>query len=145
MSQQPIPVIPLEYAEPEHVVRPAFLRVTHVVALACCVVGWLLILAVSVETVIVTGPVLFAAGVALFVGGMIHHDRRSAVFGVSHMSICVLFVLLVNVLRWSPAQATLPFAIMGAAYTTVAVGVAALLHWHVTFAVSLRSRTMNRP
>lgn len=63
-----------------------------------------------------------AFGLLLITLGAVASDRRALVLGVCHVSICVLFVVLVNLLSWGPGDAHVPFALMGACYTTAALG-----------------------
>ena len=102
-----------------------------VMAAACCVIGWILIPTVDVESVVITGPVLFVLGFGLMVTIWIGGARWTALVAAGHMCVCVLFFTLVNVLRWSPDDAHTPFMIMGGVYTLLIVPatVAACMHW----------------
>lgn len=119
----PTPVIPLEYADAPSD-RPArwyrVTRVTLVLAWLCCVIGWACIAWIDVETVIGSGPLLLALGAVLLIGGL--RLRRPAfwVLGSAHCAICILFVMIVNFLSWSPGEATWPFTIMGGIYAMFA-------------------------
>ena len=109
--QEPIPVIPLQYAEAEHRVRPAWYRAGRVGAALgwlCCLVAQAFILH-EVESVIVTGPILFLIGAVLIVSGTFTRDRWMTFIGAGHCTVCVLFFALVNLFSWSPSQARLPF------------------------------------
>ena len=127
---EPVPVIPLEYAKPA---APAsrtwrtIVLVCHLLALSCCVIAWLLILLVDVESVIGTGPALFALGLLLIIGGAIVRSGVALGFGAAHVAICLLFFGLVNLLDWSPGDAEGPFEAIGGAYTATALIAAALL------------------
>jgi hypothetical protein len=128
----PVPVIPLAYARPDAeppALRGAWgraVRVCHVLALLCCAVGWALLAFVDVETVVVSGPVLFVLGLVLIVAGGVTRSWRAVGFGAAHVGVCILFVALVNLRHWSPRQAEAPFTIMGSAYTSAAVFTALL-------------------
>jgi len=76
-----------------------------------------LIVAVDVESVLATGPILFLVGFVMVVMGYWIGYRLAAGIGAAHMGVCVLFVLLVNILNWSPSAASFPFAWMGLLYT----------------------------
>ena len=120
--QEPIPVIPLQYAEPERQLRPRWYRTGRIgVALGwlCCLVALALILH-EVESVLFTGPILFVIGAVVIVSGAFMRDRWVVLLGAGHCTVCVLFVALVNLRSWNPADARLPFIVMGAAYTLVA-------------------------
>jgi hypothetical protein len=73
--------------------------------------------AAHTETVVITGPVLFTLGVLSLLGGLFTRDRLAAGLGACHCGVCVLFVILVNALRWSPDDAHDPFVAMGTIYT----------------------------
>jgi hypothetical protein len=125
MSQPlpPIPVIPLDYAKPAEAGRRRYLRVAEIVSITACVIAWAFLTFVDVESVLVSGPVLFLLGAALFVGGLVHRDRRSVVFGAAHASVCLLFVGLVNLFGWGPSEAKHPFALLGGIYAMGLVGI----------------------
>jgi hypothetical protein len=117
MTPQPIPVIPLEYEHPAvaAVARPSrALRVSAILAWAACMVAWGLLACVDVETVIVTGPIIALLGGMVAVRGIIERRAGFTVLGAAHLGICLLFVVLVNLLRWSPREAFTPFTVMGA-------------------------------
>jgi hypothetical protein len=116
----PIPVLPLEYAPPP----PAASRVWHRIlticlpaAYGCCVLALILIATVTVESVLFTGPTLFAAGLLTVVAGLFARRRVAAVVGACHCAICLLFVGLVNALHWGPRDAQTPFMLMGTVYS----------------------------
>ena len=91
-------------------------RVSLLGSALCLFIGWLLMF-VDVETVVVTGPTLCATGLLLALVGWRVRLMPAVLLGVGHCSICVLFVMLVNVRNWSPSEATLPFRIMAGMYT----------------------------
>jgi hypothetical protein len=83
---------------------------------------------VDVESVIGSGPVILLYGVVLM--AMTPWARNRDVFriGLANVLISLLFVALVNALSWSPGQAERPFAVMGAAYLLVLLGLTILAH-----------------
>jgi hypothetical protein len=117
----PLPVLPLEYAKPTTLPQRrrwvVWARVLLVLAAADLVVGWLLIPIVHAETVIVTAPILFVLGLGLIVTSWRVKLLIGAILGLAHCSLCLLFTMLVNARDWSPSDATLPFTIMGGVYT----------------------------
>jgi hypothetical protein len=123
MSQQPIPVIALEYANPVGDGSPRWrriVRVTHWAALAACAAATLIIGAVTTRYGVLIAVVIAPAGVLITVGAAINRDWRSLTLGVGHVGVCLLFVLLVNLLRWAPDTAHVPMTIMGTCYTLAA-------------------------
>ena len=137
METAPRPVIPLEYAQPTTARRA---RAWWLAARACVVlcglclfVGWVLLF-FDVETVIVTGPLLFVLGLALAVSAWRLKLMPAVMLGIGHCSICVLFVTLVNVRNWSPSEAEIPFRVLGGFYllvVTVPASSLVLLYMHV--------------
>ena len=124
---EPVPVIPLAYEPPQPPHRQtwrAVVKVCHPVALFACAVAWCLLVFVKVESVLFTGPALLTLGVLLIIGGALTGNARSRRFGVGHVSICILFFLLVNLLEWGPSDSERPFTVMGGLYACGAVGCA---------------------
>jgi hypothetical protein len=117
----PVPVIPLDYADPAPDRRRRFLlrwsRRAAALALFVCAAAWVALRFVKVESVLITGPILFVLGVLTLVGGVITGHRLFTGLGAMHCAVCVLFVTLVNTQRWSPRDAREPFTWMGLAYT----------------------------
>ena len=116
----PLPVLPLEYAPPAGTAN----RVWRCIVLIClplglltCAIGVTAIHIVDVESVVVTGPGLFATGLLALLGGLFARNRVAAAVGAGHCAICLLFLLLVNLLHWSPGDAHFPFLVMGTVYT----------------------------
>jgi hypothetical protein len=118
---QPLPVLPLEYAPPPAAGRrPTWRRIGRVGAAAgwlTCLVAWALVLLGLVESVLVTGPIIFTLGLLTLLGGAFNRERWPLILGVSHCAICVLFLFLVNAFHWSPRDAKLPFTVIGGVYT----------------------------
>jgi hypothetical protein len=83
-------------------------------AVGWCLIAWGLIW-VEVETVLGTGPALTILGILIMAAGW-KVDVRAVLIGAAHCGICVMFVLLVNLYVWSPADAHQPFVVMGVIY-----------------------------
>ena len=122
----PVPVIPLEYADLDPASRSqTWLRVARVaagLALPDCVVALLVLRFVKVESVLITGAVLFLLGTLTLLGGAMGRRPWFTVLGGAHCFVCVLFFVLVNVRGWSPDDAREPFTWMGLTYTLAAAG-----------------------
>jgi len=119
MAAGPMPVIALEYEHPAvaAAARPSRMaRVSVIAAWIVCAIAWMLIMVVDVHTAMVTGPIIAALGLMIVIRGIIERRAPCIVLGAGHVGICLLFVALVNLLRWSPADATNPFVAMGATY-----------------------------
>lgn len=86
------------------------------VSWSVCVLAWLLIVLVDVESVLFTGPALFLLGLVLLVIGALHRSFWFVALGIGHISIVVLFVALVIAYSWSPSDAKDPFAAMSLSY-----------------------------
>ena len=117
MTPQPIPVIALEYQHPAVAAgaRPCrALRVSTFLAWAACMLSWGVIVWVDVHPVLVTGPIIALLGLMVGVRGIIERRAGFTVLGAAHVGICLLFVVLVNLFRWSPNDAFMPFTVMGA-------------------------------
>jgi hypothetical protein len=91
-------------------------RITAAVAWAACVVGTALIFH-EVESVIGTGPVLAGLGVILLIAGVVARRTLWTLLGTAHVSVCLLFFGLVNLLEWDPSDAEMPFRVMSVLYT----------------------------
>jgi hypothetical protein len=129
----PIPVLPLEYAPP----APAGGRWWRRIAFICLAVAWPLCLIAlgailyETESVVITGPILFTLGVLALLGGLFTRHRLVVALGAAHCGICLLFLLLVNAMEWSPDEAHVPFLVMGTVYTlALAVPTAIALGQH---------------
>src|SRR5688572_25751035 len=125
MSQNPIPVMALDYAKPTgSLTWPNMACWSHRIGLIACAAATLFIALIDTEFGVLGGIPISAAGVTAIIGAGYAKNGWSLALGICHLGICVLFVALVNLLNWGPQTAHLPFAIMGAAYTTLATGVA---------------------
>lgn len=117
---EPVPVLPLEYAPPVAAGGRAWRRIVLVclaAGLLTCAGAAFIIYADHVESVVLTGPVLFVTGLLTLLGGLFTRNRAASVVGAAHCGICLLFLLLVNLRRWSPNDAYVPFTVMGTIYT----------------------------
>jgi hypothetical protein len=125
---EPLPAIPLQYAAPAPPRKErAALSACHVFALAACAATWLLILLVNVRVVVLAGPVIALAGVAVLTLGVIARERAKAMLGLAHVTLCFSLYLIVNLANWSPDDAQGPFAMIGGLYTLSAVAASAFL------------------
>ena len=116
----PVPVLALEYAPAYADDRRrwrAVARICLVLAWMTCLVAAFLIAQVDVESVLVTGPILFTLGLLALLAGALTRQRLPLFLGVAHCSVCLLFFFLVFLLEWSPQEARTPFIVMGSLYT----------------------------
>lgn len=115
---EPIPVIPLTYADPAtDGTRRGGSAGLALLAWAACAVACGLLMAVDTETVMGSGPVIGLLGAWMVVQGVRRRVRRAWILGTAHCAICAFFVVLVNLYRWGPRDAHVPFAVMGVTYT----------------------------
>jgi hypothetical protein len=93
-----MPVIPLQYAPASESAADADhrLRWWVVAAWLACAIAWVLIIAVDVESVIVSGPVIFLIGGWILYRAIRLRSPAHAVLGSTHCAICMLFVMLVQ-------------------------------------------------
>ena len=132
MSQEPVPVIALEYANPAIDPSPTWrriVRVTHWVALGACALGTIVIAVLTTRYGVLSGLVIGPAGVLLVIGGAIGRDGWAILLGIGHVAVCLLFMLLVNLLPLNPDTAHVPMSIMGSVYTAAAWALA--VRWGV--------------
>ena len=129
---EPMRVLPLEYStiSGEHRGHPRLWLLAHS-AWIICLISTLLIVGVDVESVIVTGPVIAAAGVTLLISAVRVRSTPHILLGATHVAICLLFFVLVQQFQWGPHQAARPFAIMGTFYTALCSTLTVLLHLRV--------------
>jgi hypothetical protein len=127
MAAEPVPVIPLEYEH--HDDTPARSRLGQVaqwlliLAWAACAGTWAALVLIDTECVVVGGPIIALLGIAMAVTGFRAGRPGYSWLGLVHVAVCVLFVVLVNALSWSPREAHLPFTVMGAVHV-IATGLA---------------------
>lgn len=125
------PVLPLEYAPPEAARRLWPDRVlfwSSWVSAVAVGVGALLIPIISVETVLVSGPVVAIFGLLMLLTAVQTQRLMLLIVAIGHVGICGLFVALVNVFHLGPGEAKGPFLVMSlvwglAALTLTAVGI----------------------
>jgi hypothetical protein len=97
-------------------------RVMLVADLVVCLTALLLIPLTGVETVLLTGPILFISGlVTATVAGNSRYGSAMWV-GIAHCGVCLLFVVLVNTLDWSPREAIHPFEAIGSFFSSAIGG-----------------------
>jgi hypothetical protein len=126
-ANEPIPVLPLEYAKPATGVplRSRRWLITANVALFVAALdvlaGWVLIFLIDAETVLMTAPILFLAGLVLILACRKVGVLLGMISGLAHCAICLLFAMLVNVRNWSPSDATRPFTVMAGVYLILVV------------------------
>jgi hypothetical protein len=120
---EPIPVIPLGYADAavdaDARRRRLWLRTARIcaaIAWAWCLMAWSLILMGTVKSVLFTGPVLLALGFVIVLAGRLSRRTWFLSLGAAHCAVCVLFAALVNINRWSPTTARKPFSVLGGVY-----------------------------
>ena len=126
---EPVPVIPLEYADAAadraHRRRRVWIRVGRVCAAAAwawSLAAWAVMARVTVESVLFTGPVLLALGLVIVLAGVLTRRTLFLALGAAHCAVCVLFVVLVNVNHWGPSEALGPFTFLGGASLAASAG-----------------------
>jgi len=75
----------------------------------------------DIESIVVTGPVLFLIGIFLALCNRQHEHLTSLAFGLSGPAISIICLALINLLNWSPTDAQHPVSIIAAVYTTIAL------------------------
>ena len=100
----------------------AWTRVLIAIGWLTCIIALGLIVIVSVESVLATGPILFLTGLASIITGLLAKYRRAAIVGAAYSGVSLLLFLLVVIFEWSPNQATGPFIWMGTVFNIVLVG-----------------------
>lgn len=101
--------------------RVMWARRTLVASWFCCAMAWLLIVLVDIESVLVTGPLIFLMGAILILLSRNPRFVRGMALGFCHIFVCLLFFGLVQVFHWRPGQAHAPFALMGLCYVTMTI------------------------
>jgi|GEM_PF-3977571 len=89
--------------------------VTISVGLAATYIGYPIML-YEVESVLVLGPILAFTGTVGFMLSFIARAWLWTLIAASQVGVCILFFLCVNLLKWGPADAREPFAVMGIIY-----------------------------
>ena len=82
--------------------------------------GAILIPAVDAESIIVTEPVLAVFGIAMAHIGL-RGGRGAMPLGLTQIGVCLLVFGLINGLRWSPSDATVPLTFLSAIYALLAL------------------------
>jgi hypothetical protein len=122
----PSPAIPLEYADSRggsSAASRTTLQACEAVAAACCAAAWVAL--VFWESVLVTGAVVSATGLAFVVGGAVARDRRAVLIGAAHVLACAAVVALARYRGWAVREVQVPFVAMGVMYTASALSLAA--------------------
>jgi hypothetical protein len=136
-----LPAIPLQYQSPIRRPRRRWLslgRWAVLIAWPMCLLAWFLLF-VEVETVLVTGPVILLLGLVAIIGGIVHRSWWLVVIGVWHVTLCLLFVALVNLRHWSPDDSRDPFIIMGLVHLILTLSLTLYVLWSpATEAVDLQ-------
>jgi len=115
----PLPIIPLEYAHVGLPTRPMKrLRSVALFAWLLGLLAWTLIVFVRIDSVLVTGPLIFLTGLMLLISGVQERSVPYLFLAAAHCAVCLLFFVLVNRLDWSEEQAYVPFTVMGAAFVS---------------------------
>jgi hypothetical protein len=99
--------------------RAQVARALVCVGWGACLLATVLIFVVRVTTVLFTGPLIAALGALTILFGRWARYPGAVAMGAANVGICVVFVALVNQLRWSPRDATGPFEGMGTVYTAI--------------------------
>jgi hypothetical protein len=96
--------------------RARTIAITRVLLIADVIVSvgaLVLIPTVEVKTVLLTGPILLAAGFATAVAASKAKYHRATLIGLAYCAMCIFLIALVNILDWSPERAVHPFEAMG--------------------------------
>lgn len=73
------------------------------------ILGFLAILFIDVESVVLTGPIEFILGLLLIIFAAILNHHLGITLGGLMISIAIALTALVNILHWSPSDAHTPF------------------------------------
>lgn len=123
---EPLPVIPLPYQIPSGP-NSSHAPIWDTLSIIVCIVAATLIAFVDVESVMGSGPVLALFGIVLLVAGLVKRKKLRAILGGLHCMVCALFVVMVNLWNWGPADADAPFLVMGVVHTLVTAGVVVVM------------------
>jgi hypothetical protein len=96
--------------------RVARARVLVAVTWAVSLVATVLVAAGQVESVLVTGWVLFVGGMAIASLAAGTGYPMAVRIGIGHCAVCLFVLLVVNVAGWGPHQAGEPLTLIGALY-----------------------------
>jgi hypothetical protein len=127
---QPRRVIPLQYASPDSLPSPWRQMTCICLALLwpMSALAWGFVVLSGARTVLINGPVVFAAGALLVVSGAVLRNPWGMAIGASGVFITVLLFLLVQAFNWSPDAAQRPFMIIGGAYVLL-MAIPSLMAW----------------
>jgi hypothetical protein len=84
----------------------------NLIALAPIVVG----VFIEVESIVVTGPLLFLLGIATIITGQKSRHPSAWVVGSAQCAVCLFILALILILDWSPRQAQVPVSAAAVAY-----------------------------
>ena len=104
--------------------RRRHLRITRLSLLfgtAWAVIAWVCIIGMGARSVVFTAPILFFTGGFCIYSGWRLGYGGALWLGIAEAGVVLVFVLLVNLLSWSPIKAQAPFIGMGAAYLLAAI------------------------
>src|SRR5262249_14304906 len=118
------PAIPLQYATPQAISR----RRSAGAVTWCLWTGWIgcaiavaLIPIAGVESVLLTGPVIFLLGLMAVLGGAWARPPWAVAGGAGHGGACGLWVVLVTLQTGPPRRATAPSLWIGGVYTVTSL------------------------
>ena len=72
------------------------------------------------ESIVITGPLLFLAGLLLAINSLWRRDAAGLALGGSAIAFCCLIVFLINFNQWGPPQGDRPISILGYCYAAFA-------------------------
>ena len=78
---------------------------------------------IDVESIVVTGPVFAAVGLAVACGWIASRDASILVFGLSAGIVSLFLLMLIALLKWSPSDAQFPVPLILLGYEVVVVPV----------------------
>ena len=91
-------------------------------------IATVLIVIIDVESVLVTGPIIFVAGAAMIYWGAKHRSTIHVILGGFHCAICLLCFVLAFVFHFGPQEATKPFGFIGMVYTPAIAAATVIAH-----------------
>lgn len=99
---------------------PFWLRILIAVQ-ATVIVAGLLASFVYIESIIPTGILLSAAGIATLICGWKRRDVAALLFGGSGPAISVVCLAIILLMSWGPNDASRPIPMIGTGYAVVAI------------------------
>ncbi len=102
-----------------------------VLAWLACLVATLLIAFWKVQSVAVTGPLIFLLGLGTIFAGIRVRHAATWLLGMSHCAVCLLLTVLVNIFRWNAAEAIAPFTVIGLIYVAQTLPLTVLTYYHM--------------